>query len=274
MGLTLVTHHRPHIDDICGMWLLARYWKPAKEHRFAFVSSKERDPGDPARVWVGVGRGRFDEHKGDLGESATSLVFRFVREERKDLKPGELNALTRLVTWVRDEDMGLHDEEPERPFGPTAFLRSHFDLNGRDSATVVSFCLAYLDDVFEALRMEERLAEDWEARNEFESPWGHAVALETTAYAMDEYAYRRGFALVVFVNPKTGFRGFRAAPKSAVDLTAAYEALRRADAKTDWYLHHSRKLLLAGSDVAPDSKLSRLTLQDLVRVLEPVPGKE
>ncbi|TAL19292.1 hypothetical protein EPN90_03950 [Patescibacteria group bacterium] len=255
------------------MWLLARFWPPAKDAAFDFVSAKERDPGDPARIWVGVGRGKFDEHKGDLGESAASLVFRFIKETRKGLASEELNALTRLVLWIRDEDTGLHDKDRDREWTPAPLLRQYYDLHDADPARLTQFGFEILAATYAELLMREQLVKDWENRLEFESPWGRAVALETAAYGADEYAYQQGFILLVLIDSRRGFRGFRAAPDSNVDLTAAYETLRRADPKADWYLHHSRKLLLCGSDVAPDSKLSKLGLRDLVRVLQPVGGK-
>lgn len=271
---TFVTHHRPHIDDICGVWQFLRFLPEGRGAEVRFVSSKKPDSGLPEEIWIGVGRGRFDEHKGDLGESAATLVFKYLRAEQADLAKVDLDALTRLVTWIRDEDTGLHDDEYDREFGIMSMLRSHYDRHGRDSSELLRFGLEILDNVYESLKNSARLALDWEKRIDFESPWGRAVGLVTGSYGADDFAYQKGFMLVVIEDTVRGFRGFRAAAKSNVDLSSAYETLRRVDPKADWYLHHSRKLLLCGSDVAPDSRKSNLSLKDLIRVLTPLPESD
>lgn len=271
--LALVSHYRPHIDDICGMWLLARFWQPRAEPTFRFVSSSERGPVDDTELWIGVGRGKFDEHKGDIGESATSLVYRFLEQIKSAVSPAQKVALEGLVRWVRDEDVGLHDAVENRAFSIAAILRSHFDLHGNDSRELVCFGFSLLDDIFAAMVNSETVGEDWQRRVEFESLWGRAVAVESAAYGVDDFAYQQGFSLLVLLNPVRGFRAYRAAARSDVDLTATYEVLRRVDGKADWYLHHSRKLLICGSDVAPDSYLSKLTLQELMRAVQPFGGE-
>ncbi len=272
--LALVTHHRPHIDDICGMWLLARFWKPRSAPVFRFVSSSERGPTDSTELWIGVGRGKFDEHKGDIGESATTLVYQFLLEAEVSFSSVQKAALDGLVRWVRDEDVGLHDAVENRAFSIAAMLRSHFDLHGHDSAVLVEFGFTLLDDIFAAMMNSETLSADWQKRAEFASIWGRAVGVESAAYGVDDFAYQQGFPLLVLLNPVRSFRAYRAAARSSVDLTETYEALKRVEPKADWYLHHSRKLLICGSDVAPDSHLSKLTLQDLIRAVQPFGGEK
>ncbi len=271
--ITLITHPRPHIDDLCGMWLLARFWPPAKKADFEFISSTTADPGDPRRVWVGVGRGRFDEHKGDIGESAATLVFKFLKTERPDIDAAEMAALEKLVFWVRNEDLALHSDDPYRDFSIPTILRSHYDLHRRDSRELAEFGFKLLDDLYETLQNQVRLERDWQNRYEFEGPWGPAVAIETSAYGADDYAYNHGFKLLVLLDPVRGNRAFRAAANSQVDLTEAYETLKRADPKVSWFLHHSRKLLLSGSDVAPEVRRSKLSLKDLLHVIQPMKNR-
>lgn len=266
----LVTHPRPHTDDITGIWLLRRYLPECRKAKVSFVSSSGRDPGRPGEIWVGVGRGLFDEHKGDIGESAATLVMRHILETRPDIAGVEKAALDRLMVWVRDEDIGMHEEGHDREFGVMSILRSHFDRRGHDSEELLAFGSEIIEDIFVSLVNREVLAMDWERREEFESPWGKAVALETSAYGADDYAYSRGFDLLVLISPEKGFRHFRASARSEIDLTEVYMALKRLDPKADWFLHHSKKLLLSGSDVAPDSKKSKLSLRDLIRVLQPI----
>lgn len=227
--LTLITHPRPHLDDICGMWLLERFWPKAKKVAHKFVSSTTRDAGNESKIFIGVGRGQFDEHKGDVGESATTLVFSFLKKECPDIRGVELAALSEIIEWVRAEDTGMCDKESKRERSIPAIFRSHFDLHKKKSEELVQFGFTLLDDIFESTKNVVRLQEDWKDRVEFKSEWGKAVALETTAYGADDFAYRQGFTLLVLLNPKNGFRGYRASAHAKADLTKAYETLSRAD---------------------------------------------
>jgi len=83
---TLITHHNPHLDDICGMWLLERFDPSFKAAKHFYVAANpdvlhKKIPSDANHVPVGVGRGAFDEHKGDINDSAASLVWKFLKKK-------------------------------------------------------------------------------------------------------------------------------------------------------------------------------------------------
>lgn len=263
---TLVTHVRPHLDDICGAWLFRRFVPAFRGARLKFVSATTKDPGDPNRVFVGMGRGRFDEHKGDINEAAASLVWKFVRPKVRD----EISrtALDRLIAWVRDEDRGMHDLEANRELAPTAQIRAYFDRHGRDSRKLAEFGFELLEGMFSSFRTTVVLDTAWKGRLQFRTRWGRGVAFRIDADDADQYAYQKGAVLLVLHNTKTGYRHFRASAKSRVNLTDAYRQLKKIDPRADWYLHHSKKLLLSGSDVAPDSRISKLSLRELVQLVK------
>jgi hypothetical protein len=62
--------------------------------------------------------------------------------------------------------------------------------------------------------------------------------------------------------------GVAAQARSNVDLTTVYQDLRKIDIGADWYLHPSHRLLLCGSATAPARAPSRLTLHELVSVIQ------
>lgn len=268
MAQRLVTHHRPHIDDICGIWLFRRFHPEGKNAKVQFVSSSEKDSANPKEWWIGVGRGRFDEHKGDMDDCATSLVHSFLHAEMAALPPARQAALRKIVAYVKEEDMGKMDVLPDRELHLSSLLRTHFTNHGQDSKELVEFGCMLLDDVLASFEQKIQLEEDWTKRYEFHTPWGKAVALETAADNADAHAYRQGFSFIVLINPARKFRAFRADPHSSVDFSAAFAVVKTAEPKADWFLHHSKKLLLCGSDVAPDAHLSKLTLEDLVRAVQ------
>lgn len=261
---TIVTHVRPHIDDLSGMWLIHRYMPGWKGARLAFLPATAPDPMRRDMIFVGMGRGRFDEHKGDIGESAASLTWRAVRSKVRNAT--ERAALDRLIAWVRDEDQSLHDS-PDPELGPSALLYYHFLRHGRRSSALAAFGFELLENALAAYTARVRLERDWRRRRDFSTPWGPGAALRTREPGADAYAYRRGYALVALVRPDTGYRQLRAAPRSRVNFSEAYRRVLCRDPRADWFLHHSRKLLLSGSDVSPGLRVSRLRLRDLVALL-------
>ena len=56
--------------------------------------------------------------------------------------------------------------------------------------------------------------------------------------------------------------------RSSVDLSSVYYDLRTVDQGADWYLHPNRRLLLCDTAKAPPRVPSRLTLVELVHVIQ------
>ena len=53
-----------------------------------------------------------------------------------------------------------------------------------------------------------------------------------------------------------------------IDLTLAYEKLRKMDPSATWFLHIGKKMLLNGSVKNPKMRPTRLGLSDIINVLE------
>ena len=60
----------------------------------------------------------------------------------------------------------------------------------------------------------------------------------------------------------------RAGKQIDIDLTLAYEKLRKMDPSATWFLHIGKKMLLNGSVKNPKMRPTRLGLSDIIRVLE------
>ncbi len=265
---TLLTHPRPHLDDICGIWLIKKYlpgWADA-EIDFTPATTTRRD--DEETLMVGIGRGKFDEHKGDIGESATTLVWKYLRDRVTD--PLDIAALDLLTEWVRKGDTSEHNHAEMVAHGswlPAEQLHASYVRHDKDSLALYGFGAELCENALLRDRNEVELGNDWKKRVEFETSWGRGVGLTTDASGADDYAYSAGFSLIVYVHSQSGYRGYRATPNSTVDLTATYAFLTETDPAASWFLHHSKKLLLAGSDVAPETPLSQLSLDQLIKAI-------
>lgn len=267
---TLITHIRPHVDDICGFWLLMRYLPEYADAKIDFIPTNAKGGetvNDPDFVYVGVGRGQFDEHKGDIGECATSLVYEYVKS-KVSLDPNEQSALDKLVAWVLEEDMGRLSAQSLRQFSIPSIIQGHYRVTKRDSHKVAELTMTILDAVFDSLKELVKLEKDWENRVEFDSRFGKAVAVETSARDIDSYAYRRGFDLAVYVNHQHDYFNVRVrADAEDIDLSSVYDRLKELEPQAGWYIHHSKHMLICGGDLEPGAVLSKLTLDELVDTL-------
>ena len=62
--------------------------------------------------------------------------------------------------------------------------------------------------------------------------------------------------------------GVAAQARSNADLTSLANQLAVIDADAQWYLHPSKRLLLCGTAKAPVTQTSRLSLREMVTVIE------
>lgn len=266
---TLTTHFRPHLDDICAMWLMKRFLPEAKDAGIDFMAT---GPGggkpvdDPELVYVGVGRGRFDEHKGDVGKCATSLVFDYVKE-KVAFDPLELRAVAKIVDWVLLEDTGKLNTIEQRDFTVPVLIELYPIGPGSD-VKVSELGFAILDGILVVQRNAVLIEDDWSGRKEFASRYGKAVAIGSGARKIDTYAYANGFDLAVIADPARHYLAVRASADSDIDLTPLHEQLKTADAGAAWYFHHSKKMLICGGDRAPDATPSSLALEQLIELMK------
>lgn len=199
---TIITHHRPHLDDICGAWLLKRFLSDFTDAKIDFIATSPT--GNPHAdtdevVHIGVGRGQFDEHKGDLEDCATSLVFKFL-QQTIELSEDTERALEKIVAWVLLEDTGQLATIEQRDFAVPAILKGEYERTDRDSGAVVILGFQLLDALLVTQLNIVQLERDWTKRIEFESRFGSAVALSSDASSADSFAYRQGFVLLANIN--------------------------------------------------------------------------
>lgn len=264
----LATHPSPHIDDICGIWLLKRFHPLYKNALCRFIEQGKNVDNKKATA-IGIGRGKYDEHKGDLNESAATLVFRDVKKYIK--KSVDILALCELVNWIRDEDHAKFIANPEHEFAVAVSVMAIPKLRGKNSRDALVWGMLGLDAIFETLKEKHQLDLDWKARKVFNSKFGPSVALITSASSVNvaRKSMREGFMLFVVVNPSAKYRYIKSASGMAnVDLTSAYAQVKEIEPLSEWYLHHSKRMLICGSDVAQNKHLSKLSLDDLIKLIE------
>ncbi len=268
----IISHVYPHLDEVCAAWLLKKYLPEFKDAAIGYIPTDERGghcPEDPDTVCVGVGRGRFDEHKGDLRECAASLVFGYLAERGVKFEPLEREALNRLVNYVRLGDTGQLHKVDWHDFTVPVILNNHRLVSGNDSDAVMRLGFTILDALLHAQKNAVQLEADWAKRVEFQSDFGKAVALVTSAREADSYAFRQGFDVIIYVDERRTYHNVRAAADSRVDLTPVYVKIVQVEPDAGWFLHHSKKMVICGGELSGYAKRSKLTLEWLIDLLTP-----
>lgn len=267
--MTILTHIRPHLDDLCGIWLLSKYSSEYKNADFAYVPSSKAVEWlkmHTDAVGVGTGRGKFDEHKGDVEECAASLVWATVRESVDS--EAEKIAIDRIVAWVLQVDTGMTAMMPYRQFSLPPILLGIYKHFDGDNEKLREIAFTLLEGLLLMEKNSVDLEKEWSDRHVFTSRFGPAVAFVAAADGAEDFAYSQGFDLVVTVNPTRTYFNIRAKAGTLADLTPVYEALLKKDKEADWFFHHSKKMLICGGYLAPDARLSQLSMEELVDLVK------
>lgn len=258
----LVGHLAPDIDCVAAIWMLMRFGG-AEGADLQFVpagTTLHNLPPDADRqiVHVDTGGGRFDHHQRAARDlCAAELV-------RRAVAPDDL-ALQRMVRHVNRID-NAQTQEPGGPFGVGALLAGYNLLFPDQPRRVLEMMLPNLDAWYAHEARQIRLEQAFARRIEFETPWGLGIAMESDDGGSSRLAYGHGAVLYAYRDGH-GWMGVAAQSRSHVDLTPVYADLQRVDGGADWYLHPNKRLLLCGTSKAPPRVRSRLTLEELVRVI-------
>ncbi len=261
---TIVGHLAPDLDCLTAIWILIRFGGAANAE-LRFVPAGTTLHGQPADsqphiIHVDTGGGRYDHH------SCPSRTICAAELVRRAVAPNDA-ALERLVRQVCRIDNASAPDGDQGCFTVTSLITGYHLLFPNRPQHVAYAMLPNLDAWYEHEVRQLRLEAAFAHRIEFETLWGLGIAMESDDGGSSRLAYGHGAVLYAYRNGQ-GWMGIAARARSAVDLSAVYRDLRRVDSEADWYLHPSRRLLLCGTAKAPPRVPSRLTLAQLVRVIQ------
>lgn len=292
----IVTHSAPDLDAVTSVWLIKKFLQGWGDAEVKFVpagsrlesshADKIKDPiekiGEDEVIHVDTGLGPLDHHQTkDDKVCAASLVWDYVRqngqmfenEETSDKIQTREEAISRMINVVVDDD---HFKQVFYP-DPTAdyydFMLTDI-LDGlklqkpNEDNLYVDFCSEALDAIlhnFENKIWAER--EIKENGREFDSVFGRAIGFATINDDVIKLSQKMGFSLVVRKDPRKGYVRIKASPASDVDLTNVYEQLKKMDPEATWFLHVSKKMLLNGTPKNPKMVPTKLSLDQIISVL-------
>lgn len=266
---TLVTHINPHLDDIAAIWLLQKFYPRFKESQVEFISAGKGNQGlkeSEDTIYIGVGRGRFDEHKGDLADCATSLVWKFLKKENLGPKD-EVEKLSsdEIVAWVTLGDLGKLGPDKYGDFSVPAFIRPS-NNSPETSRRVINLGREILEMILVVLKRKQRSQKDWEKRIEFQSKFGKTYAVESTFINRAFCNAQDGNVYLMYEPDGKSVQYYT--PKYDLDLEPIYKRLMKLDKNASWYLHQSHHMVICGSGSAPDAKPSKLSFEELADVIK------
>jgi hypothetical protein len=301
---TVVTHNRPHLDEIMALWLIyafgAKILPGADTAKILFDGKggelwQDRSPADLEKegfVLLGVGGGRFDEHPGaDVrrkhGKCCAELVAEFLGVH---LDPN----LRHLMKYVRETDLGPDSSH----FALAGLVKKAHAAYPNDPIAVITHTMFYLEAEYRNQLAFSRALE-WvktEARiEEFEVQGGRGTLVMVVGQTdLENFGaaaryYHKDAAIVVqrtssgntqiYTNAKTGMnlRGvvvrLRQAEQKAAgqDVSADVELLGREGKIPDvpeWYYQPGAEFVLNGSLSCPDVPPTRIALERIVHIVK------
>lgn len=105
---------------------------------------------------------------------------------------------------------------------------------------------------------------------EFTTKWGKGMGVETSNDDVVHLAQKMGYMIAVRKDPKKGYLRLKAFPKKEIDLTEAYDLLKKEEPDATWFLHASHHMVLNGSSKNPDMRPTKKTLKQIIEMLSSI----
>ncbi len=278
MAKTIVTHYSPDFDGIPAIWLLKKFHPEFKGAKVAYVPAGEAtynsEPVDsnPDVVHVDTGGGKFDHHQTDDFTCGAKLVYEWLVKE--GYVKGDDEALARLVEIVTQLDHGwdtykwCERADDRYEFSIHNILVGWKILNPRQDETYIEWTINALEATYKLLQLKIQAEKEIEGGLKFQTKWGRGVAVYGANDSILDVAIKNDYALVVRKDPARRFVRITGSNKFNVDLTRAYEMFKEKDPEATWFLHASKVLLRNGSSRNPTMKATKLTIEEVVAILE------
>lgn len=265
---TLVTHINPHLDDILAIWLFRKFDPEFRDANLEFISASRDAASSESeeKTFVGTGGGQFDEHKEGLKTCAGSLVYDYLKE--KGLIPDDQitqKALEKMVNWNLLIDTGQASSSEFDEFSVQALIRSKSN-DSTDSKKSVELGEEILNRILEVLKRKQKSLVDWEQAVEFTSKFGKTYAISSETINR-EFCREQDGDLYLMYDPKYPSVQFFAPVK---DIAEIYEKVKEKDPNASWFLHQSHHMVICGSSSAPDSKLTKLSFEELIELTKSI----
>jgi len=274
----IVTHYSPDFDGIPAIWLLKKFHPDFKSAKIAFVPAgdstynNESVDSNPDILHVDVGMGKFDHHHTDSHTCAAKLIHEWLVKEGYISQDDE--AVTRLVEVITQIDHGWDNYKWCEPADDRYEFLFHNVLLGwkilypKQDEKYIEWTINALEAIYKLLQLKVIAEREIREGKKFKTRWGEGVAVYTHNDLILDLAIKNGYAVVLRKDPDRGNVRVNGSNTKNVDLTGAYELVKEKDPEATWFLHSSKVLLRNGSSRNPVMKPTKLTIDEMVEILE------
>jgi len=262
----LVTHLNPDLDACVAIWLLKKFVFAEEECILKFVPMHEKlqsteIAGMDEIIYIDTSGGKYDHHS-TLDENICAAIL-----VMKDFSLEKDKAIRKMVEYVLRVDHGKIFSTDVSAFDLINVIEGLNKVHRHNPELVVHIIEACLDGIYISLKQFIEAEKEFENIIVFKTKWGEGAGIVSSNPKIRYLAHRRGFKVFIYVDPLQGFRGYTAPGDSDVDFSNLFEKLKNIEPEADWFLHSSKKLLLCGSEKAPDRKLSKLSLKRMISLV-------
>ncbi|MBI2074804.1 MAG: hypothetical protein HYT83_03150 [Candidatus Levybacteria bacterium] len=266
-GLGPLDHHQTSDQNVCAASLTWDYVKQVQSSKFNPSASLRSSTPRSLR-------------RSSRGLSPEGLEEARVQSSKTEKVKDQEEAIDRIVRIVVDIDhfKEVFWENPTADYHEFSLisLLDGLKLQKPDQDEYyVEFGLQCLDGVLHSF--ENRIWAEKEIREngkEFETRFGKGIGFETINDTVVKLSQKMEYVMAVRKDPRKGYVRIKARPskegEKGIDLTLMYENLKKIDPDATWFLHASKKMLLNGTAKNPKMKPTKLTLSEIIKVLEKI----
>jgi hypothetical protein len=278
----IVTHKACDLDAVASSWMIKKFLPGWENAEVRFVPAGEKLAGKYIKkgdiieqieftdgnvadvIHVDTGMDSLDHHQiADDNVCATSLAFEYAVDDDHFQE----------VFWENPTST-VYD------FSIVGLLQGIKLMYPKDDMSVLNFGFDAIDAAYHYIESQIWAEHEIESKGiRFDTKWGKALAIETLNDGVLKLGQEMGYVVTLRKDPETGNVRIKARPKMRsgvkssledvdVDFTPVYEILSKKDPEASWFLHISKRMLLNGSSKNPDMKGSKLSLDEVVEVLQ------
>ncbi|OGH21538.1 MAG: hypothetical protein A2958_02300 [Candidatus Levybacteria bacterium RIFCSPLOWO2_01_FULL_38_13] len=238
------------------------------------------------------------------------FIKRTINNQQSTINKEKLEALKRMVKVVVDIDhfKEVFWKDPTadyHEFSLVGILDGLKVMKPDQDDYYLKFVMQCLDAILH--QFENRIWAEQEIKDNgkvFNTRFGKGIGFETINDTVIKLSQKMGYVIAVRKDPRKGYVRVKAMPSQAqnsklvppakpsrrreaslwrsavatlgktqdsdIDLTLAYEKLKKMDPEATWFLHVGRKMLLNGSVKNPKMRPTKLSLSDIIKVLEKI----
>lgn len=300
----ILTHERPHLDEIVAIWLLRRFGEQrfpgigtaavefTSIRRLAEAGRKPEDYEAEGTLLLGIGGGRFDEHPTldadrKAGDCATTLVAR-------DLGISDDPSLAKILRFVRAADV----DGNASPFDISYVVKLLHARHPEEPSRVIEWALVAIEAKYqEQLRFFTVVKPEFDAKAKVEEIAVGKKRLRVVTIDSDEdgiHKYARSEfgarAAIVIQRRSSGNVAVFGNKQAGVDLREAAKLIRLAEREAkglepapaddkllaegyapgaeEWFYHRQGQMLLNGSLTQADVPPTRLSLDRIAELVK------